>query len=510
MTKSNLPEESKSAWLKNAGTNYPPLNESIEATVAIVGGGITGVTAAYLLAKSGVNTVLVEADRICGGTTGHTTAKISAQHGLIYDTLINNTSENEAKLYYQANVEAMSLIERLVKEHNIDCNYEKHDAYVYTNEKKQLEQLEKEADAYKKLGINGEMVNEIPLEIPMISALKMSDQAQFHPVKYIHALAEQAQNSGARIYEASPAEDIKPDDRPCVILRNKKEIKCDFIIIASHFPFWDKQGLYFARMEPQRSYVNAVTNPNKYPGGMYISAEQPTRSIRYMKDDEHGELWLIGGDGHKTGQGDPELQHFETLQEYAEDTFNAGETIYRWSAQDPVTVDKIPYIGRITEGKQQIMVATGYAKWGMTQGTIAAQLMTNLILKKESPYKDLYNPGRSIKGNTIKNTMSYNLDVAKHLIKGKLDFHNQHVNELESDEAAITQMNGQRVGAYKDDNGELYLVDTTCTHLGCEVNWNSGEKSWDCPCHGSRFSYTGEVLEGPAVQPLKRYKPETE
>lgn len=503
-----LPKESKSAWLKNQGEEYEKLQQSTNAEVTIVGGGITGVTAAYLLSKAGINTVLVEADKICGGTTGHTTAKISAQHGLIYDQLIQDAGLDKANLYYKANVEAMQLVEQFINEYAIDCDYEKHDAYVYTNDERQLENIKNEAEAYKKIGIVGEITKQMPLDIQFVSALKMTDQAQFHPVKYIQTLAALAKDQGARIYENSPAEDIKPGNKARVILRdNDIEVESDHVIVASHYPFWDKQGLYFAKMEPQRSYVNAVKVPNKYPGGMYITAESPTRSIRQMQDNKHGELWLIGGDSHKTGQGEPEAEHYETLHNYAKKMFNGEQTLYRWSAQDPVTLDKIPYIGPITEGNKNIYIATGYAKWGMTQGTIAAKHITDLIVKGNSPFEELYNPSRKMTGDAFKKTFSYNADTAKHLVKGKFDFQNKDIDELQDDQAGITQLHGQRVGAYKDTKGEVHLVNTTCTHLGCEVNWNSGERSWDCPCHGSRFSYTGEVLEGPAVKPLKTYKP---
>lgn len=503
MKESQLPKEAKSLWLQQSADKYPEVKKSMETKIAIVGGGITGITAAYLLAKSGIQTVLVEADKIVHGTTGHTTAKISAQHGLIYDKLIQDLGIEKASLYYQANAEAMKLIADLIQEHQIDCDYESQDAYVYTNDMEKLDQLDAEYKAYEKLGIKGELLAEMPLDLPHKAAIKMPNQAQFHPVKYVQALAHLAAEKGAQLFENSSAVDIEYSSKPQVILRNGAKITCEHVIIASHYPFWDKNGLFFAKLEPQRSYINAVKSPLKYPGGMYINAEQPTRSIRKM-DTEQGELWLIGGDSHKTGQGEPEIEHFKALQKFAEEHFQAEETLYRWSAQDPITLDHVPYIGQVTDSKDNVWISTGYAKWGMTQGTIAAKHLCNLILGKETPYGKLYNPSRFKSVETIKNTFTYNMDTAKHLVKSKLDFQNEDIEQLDTDQAAVTRINGQRTGAYRDENNKLFLVDTTCTHLGCEVNWNSGERSWDCPCHGSRFSFTGEVLEGPATKPLKR------
>lgn len=503
MYENKLPKQAESLWLKQPASKYSELKESIETKVAIVGGGITGITAAYLLAKAGIQTVLIEADKIVHGTTGHTTAKISAQHGLIYNQLIEDLGIEKASLYYQANAEAMNLIAVLIKEHKINCNYEKQDAYVYTNDMDKLDQLDAEYKAYETLGIKGELLAQMPLDIPHKAAIKMPNQAQFHPVKYVQALAVEAAKKGAQLFENTPAVDIEYGSKPNIILRNGLKITCEHAIIASHYPFWDKNGLFFAKMEPQRSYVNAIKSPLKYPGGMYINAEQPTRSIRKM-DTDQGELWLIGGDSHKTGQGETEIKHVEALQNFADQHFQAEETSYRWSAQDPVTLDHVPYIGQVTDSKKNIWIATGYAKWGMTQGTIAAKHLCNSILGKDSPYGKLYNPSRFEGKETIKNTVTYNMDTAKHLVKSKLDLQNEDIDHLETDQAAVTRINGQRTGAYKDEHDKLFLVDTTCTHLGCEVNWNSGERSWDCPCHGSRFSYTGEVLEGPATRPLKR------
>jgi Rieske Fe-S protein len=273
------------------------------------------------------------------------------------------------------------------------------------------------------------------------------------------------------------------------------------VIIASHYPFYDKPGLYFARMYASRSYAIGIQT-NEYPGGMYISADNPTRSIRYTP--YNGEkLLIIGGENHKTGQGVDTLSHFNTLEEFAKDVFGLSGYSYRWSAQDLVTIDKVPYIGPITENKQRVLVATGYKKWGMTTGIAAAHLVADYILERDNPCKELYSPSRFVADPSVKNLISTNADVAKHLLKGKLEVVVKEIDDLQAGEGSVVTFKGKRAGAYKDEDGKLYLLDTTCTHIGCETEWNHAEKSWDCPCHGSRFSYAGDVIEGPALKPLK-------
>src|SRR5699024_590967 len=237
---------------------------------------------------------------------------------------------------------------------------------------------------------------------------------------------------------------------------------------------------YPTRMYADRSYILAAKSDLQYPGGMYITAETPTRSIRKtMMDGE--ELWLIGGESHKTGQGDSTITYYEALQYFATQHFSISEFLYRWSAQDLVTLDKMPYIGRVTEKQDNVFVATGYRKWGMTNGTAAAKLIRNLIVEKECRFEELFTPSRFQADPAIKKFMSYNLDVAKHLIKGKLEYTDANLDDLKKGEANIIRINGKRTGAFRDEENNLHLVDTTCTHLGCEVDWNKAEQSWDCP-----------------------------
>ena len=499
-----MPQFPEPFWREISLPPFEKLTENLTVDVAIVGGGITGITAGYLLRKEGLKVAILEAGTILNGTTGHTTAKITAQHGLIYDELIQHFGEEKARLYYQSADNALNFVKKTIQEKSIDCDFSEEDAFIYSITDEYASKIQKEADAYQTLGINGSLLTSIPFDIPVKNALMMKGQAQFHPLKYLKQLVLDFIEAGGLIFEQTTATDIEEGDDPKIITREGHRVSCKYVISASHFPFFDGMGLYFTRMYAERSYIIGVKTKKPYPGGMYISADDPTRSLRYTP--VNGEpLVLIGGENHKTGQGPDTMLHYLALEAFAEKTLGIEEYVYRWSAQDLITLDKVPYIGPVTADKPNILVATGYRKWGMTNGTTAAMLLTDIILKKENPYRDLFSPSRFKKADPdIKKFISFNANVAGHLLKGKLEFVPKDPSDLQNDEGSVVMVNGKRAGAYKDPEGKLHIVDTTCTHLGCECEWNHGERTWDCPCHGSRYSYDGEVLNGPTEKPLRK------
>lgn len=499
------PKFPESYWLASGKKSvFPQSVEDMNVDTIIVGAGITGITLAYLLVQEGVKVALIDASTITNGTTGHTTAKITTQHGLIYDKLIHQSGEEKAKWYYEANNEALQFIKETIHNQKISCDFSEQDAYVFTNSDEYIDKVQQEYDAYQKLGIPGEIVEKIPLPIEVKSAIVMKKQAQFHPVNYLSHFIEKIVEGGGIILENSPAMDVEKGDHPAIILKNGVRVSGKKVVLATHYPFYDWKGLYFARLHAERSYVVAATLKNEYPGGLYISADSPKRSIRYTPLENGESLLLIGGESHKTGQGGGTQKYYEALEAYTKSNFDIGKIAYRWSAQDLVTLDDIPYIGNLTADEPSIYVATGYAKWGMTNGTAAALLLRDKILERENRFTELYTPSRFDADPSIKNVVVQNANVAKQLIGGKLGIVEKTVDDLSINEGSVVNVNGKRAGGYKDENGVLHVVDTTCTHLGCEVNWNSGDRSWDCPCHGSRFSFTGEVMEGPAKIPLKK------
>src|SRR5699024_10334888 len=310
--------------------------------------------------------------------------------------------------------------------------------------------------------------------------------------------------AGGQVFEQTVAVNVETGEQPTVLTKDNQRVSCQQVLICTHFPFYEGRGLYSTRMYADRSYVVAARTKEPYPGGMYLSADSPTRSFRSVSVDGE-DLVLLVGEGHKTGQAEDVAKRYETLKQFGDDVFGVTSVPYHWSAQDLTTLDQIPYVGELTKGESDVLVATGFRKWGMPNGTAAALLLHDLVLDKENRYQALFTPTRFSPRPSIQNFLKENINVGAQLLKGKLSQQKTDVDQLKKDEGAVVNIKGERKGAYRDKEGKLHIVDTTCTHIGCEVGWNNAERSWDCPCHGSRFTYTGEVIEGPAEKPLQTY-----
>ena len=504
----NIPNFSNSYWIDSIKTmDYPELSEDITVDVAVIGGGITGISTAYMLQKEGLKVALLEADKVLSGTTGHTTAKVTIQHGLIYDKINSHFGEEKAKLYAESNTAGLQFVKDIVKEKNIDCDLIAQNSYIYTQSQDYVQKIQNEVKITQQLGIKATYLEKVPLPFDIKGAVCFENQAMFHPRKYLAALCNLLNEKEQCIYENTRALDIEPGTvegkNLVVILNNELKVHCDYAVIASHFPFFDGYGMYFTRMYASRSYAMAIKTKKPFEEGMFISAEQPTRSLRYTP--VNGEkLLIVSGEHHNTGQDTNTTVHYENLRDFAEQNYGINEVLYRWSTQDLTTLDDVPYIGHITTGKPNVFVATGYRKWGMTTGTMAGILIKDLIIKKHSPWEELYTPSRFKADPSLKNLIKEGAMVAREFVKGKLKAASQTMEGLEPDTAKVVDLDGNKVGIYKDVDGKLHTVDTTCTHMGCEVQWNGAERSWDCPCHGSRFDINGNVIEGPALKPLKK------
>lgn len=505
MNKENLKKLNplaQSYWIASTeGTTYPSLDKDITVDVVIIGGGMAGISTAYRLSKENIKVAVLESGKILESTTAYTTAKITSQHNLIYDKLIKQMGKELAQQYATANENAIKEIKNMADENGIKCDYLYKSAFIYTQDEKYIKQMEDEVTAAASLGILASYVKEMPFSLPIKAGVQFENQAQFHPRKFLIPLAQVANTKGVEIYEQSRAIQIEEENNKYVIttLQGKK-VTANKVVIASHYPFYNKHGMYYARIYAERSYVVGIHAKEKYPGGMYINAETPPRSLR-AQDTKDGELILVVGENHKTGQGEDTNKHYEALVDFASDLFTIESIPYRWSTQDCMTLDGVPYVGHYTSDTPNLYVATGFGKWGMTNSIASSIILRDLIITGESPWQEVYNPSRKTIIPSAKNLIFQGVNVATELVSGKLSKGSKEI-DLKPGEAQIVEVDDKRAGAYRDESGKLYLVNTTCTHMGCELNWNSAEKSWDCPCHGSRFDYEGKVIEGPATKDL--------
>lgn len=492
-------------WLDTgpAQPPFPRLEGDARADVAVIGGGIVGITTALLLREAGASVVLLEADRLARGVSGHTTAKVSSQHGMIYARLRSRFGAEAAQTYGHVNQHALSWIAARVEREAIDCDFRRRASYAYVTSPAQLSRAEDEAQAAADAGLPARLVQTTPLPYGVEAAVRFDDQAEFHVRKYLLALAGiLAADGGCQIFEHTRAVQVDTHDG-CAIKTAGGRVTADRAVLATHYPFLDR-SLAFARLYPQRSYAILCRIAGTPPEGMFISAGSPTRSLRAVPLGAE-ELLLVGGEGHKTGTGGDTRQRYRRLEDFAREHWDVQSIEYSWSTQDNSTADGLPYVGRLTPRSDRVLMATGFAKWGMTGGTAAAHLLTALLQERDSPAKALLDPNRLTLRASATKLVKENAQVALRFVGDRVTKRGgRPIEDLRPGEADIVRSGGEIVAGHRDDAGMLTAVSPTCTHLGCRVNWNTAERSWDCPCHGSRFAPSGEVLHGPAVHRLER------
>lgn len=479
-------------------TNYPELKRETVADVAVIGGGMAGLSTAYMLAAKGSKVVLIEADRIASGTSGHTTAKITAQHGLKYAFLAEKTDEEKARAYAASNRWAIDEIERVIRKENIECDFERLPSYVYARTDEGVRAIKEEVKAVTELGFPAAFVKDIELPFDIKGAMKFDRQAMFHPRKFLLALAERFTALGGRIFENTEATIIK-EGSPHLIACPKGSVKARSVVIATNFPIYDR-GVFFVRMHQTRSYALAVTVNGPVPNGMYINEDDLGLTFRPYR--ENGREWLIlGGEDHITGRDSSAVDHFALLEEKARQRVDIRSVDHCWAAQDSTTIDRVPFIGKMPL-VDNMFVATGFGEWGMTTSFVSAKLITDLIFTIDNEWEALYSPARFRPISSIPKMK----ETAKNLAQGFGDYLRAAEGfddiKIERGEGKIISYDGKKLAVSRSENGDLKVVSPTCTHMGCMVAWNRTEGSWDCPCHGSRFSADGKVLEGPAMKPL--------
>jgi len=497
------PGKAESLWLDGEpATRHPPLRAGVKVDVAVLGGGITGVTTALLLKRAGATVALIEAARVGGGVTGYTSAKVSSGHGLIYDDLASSFGAETAAIYAQANEAAIARIAEEVEQGGIDCDFRRKPAFVYAETEDDLRSVEREVEAALRSGLPVSFADEVDLPWRVAGAIRYEDQAEFHPHRYVVALAKQIGGGGSRIFERTRVTGVSAG-RPCEVQTERGAVTADHVVVATHFPILDR-SLFFARMSPERSYAIAARASGELPEGMYLSTESPSHSVRLHPAPGGGEYLLLGGESHKTGEGGSTAERYERLAAWGEERFSIRTFTHRWSTQDNMPADGLPFIGRYTPRSDRLWVATGFRKWGMTNGTAAAAMLSDAILGRENPWADPFNPNRLNVRAAAPKLIKENVNVGVHFAGDRLTeaLTRRGPGDLAPGEGAVVWQGRGQVAACRDPGGALHAVSPTCTHLGCRVVFNDAESSWDCPCHGSRFGVDGEVLQGPAVSPL--------
>ena len=506
-TNSIFKKEQLSLWLKDGHSNeFPKLEQDESCDVCVVGGGIAGVTAAYLLSED-YKVILIDRHKPAGLTTGNTTAKVTFQHSLNYYDMIERYGESKARLYYQAQVEGMDLIRKLVKEHDIECDYKEVPAMVYAETDEKYKEILKERDAYDKLKIPYELLTVLPYGLPGVGGIKVFNQIQLDPVKYLDALLEIISKRG-KVYENTTAVDIEEERNDSYVISTKDnlEISCDKVVVATGYPFFDKSGKYFSKLSAYRSYLVAFPiERRKEEDVMLITNSDPLHSMRFACEGDTKYL-LVGGGGHKVAHDESSLASYDDIITFGKKYFPVENPTFRWASQDYVSIDHVPYIGQISRSYENVFVATGFKKWGMSNGSFAGILISDLIEGNDSVYSEVFKPNRKEITKNMSSFIKSNYDVAKQMIKGKVFQKKDDLKDISNDIGGIIKYKGKKVGAYRDSSGELFLTDNTCTHMGCDLEYNDAERSFDCPCHGSRFNYDGTVIEGPAIKNLKRIK----
>ena len=503
----------ESLWIAESNkTNYPKLSKAEKAEVCIVGGGITGAVTAYLLAKKGIKVIVLEKDKVAMGVTAKSTAKLTSQHGLFYTYLNDSYGQDVAKKYLYSNEEGIKLAEKIINDEKIDCDYEKRDAYVFATCQSELEKIKKEIGVLKDIGYDAEFVENVDIPVDKcLGAIRFKNQAQFNSRKYVVQLFDRISKMGGKIYEDSKVIKIDRINEVYKVSTDDFNVMCDKVVICSHYPIKNFPGMYFAKMYQDKSYVIAVdVGEENYEkdivNGMYIQSCDPVISFRTAKYNNK-RLLVIAGSGHRTGEPEGKIEDsFLNLENYIRDYYHNAKVLFRWSTEDCVTLDKIPYIGEFSNFLPNIYVATGFKKWGMSSSHVAGKIISDKIIGNENGYADVYKATRLEPIKNIKEFENMIKESTNSLIINKLKPAKEDLDKIQLGNGGIVEINGDKVGIYKRDDGKIFAVKPFCGHLGCLVTWNNLEKTWDCPCHGSRYDYRGNIITEPTVKALERIK----
>lgn len=499
--------KTESYWLKTEKLpEFPKIERDIEVDVVVVGAGLTGITAAYLLRREGVRIALIERDRICSGDTSRTTAHLTAVTDYRLHDLARKFGKEAARSFWEAGAAAIDQIESLARETKADCGFKWTPGYLHESirepDPKERARLQEDAELAREFGMDATFVEQTPYA--KNAGVRFAHQAKFHPLKYLEPMVRAIPGNGSYVFENTPFE--KVEEQPLTVLAGGKKIRCDYLIIATHNPLMGEQGLLTATLFQSKlalytSYVLGARLPkDSLPEALFWDTSEPYYYLRVDSHPDH-QYAIFGGEDVKTGQEDDAQKVFQRLEDRLRRSLPQAQIEDRWMGQVIETDDGLPFIG---ENAGHEFIATGFCGNGFTLGTLSAMMARDRYLDRKNPWFDLFRVDRKPFHGGVWRYLKENLDYPYYLLRDRFGRGEvKSLTEVGKREGKIVEYQGQKVAAYRDENGKLSVCSAICTHLKCVVRWNAADQTWDCPCHGSRFKVSGEVLGGPAEEPLK-------
>ena len=487
-----------SLWVASSGaTTYAALDEAVDVDVAVIGGGIAGLTAALALKRAGQTVAVLEAARVGTGVTGNTTGKVTSLHRLAYTELAGRHGAEAARAYGLANQAAIEHVAGTVEGEAIDCGFRRVSNYTYAESERTLELVREEAALAGRLGLPASFTAEVPLPFAVKGAVRFDNQAQIHALRYVQGLARAVAGDGSFVFEESPATGFR-DGSPAVVDTERGSVRAREIIVATNLPFGDG-GIFAERCYLHRSYIVAARSSLPPLDATFVSADEPMRSILTV-DVDGASYVLAGGEGHPASESTDSAERYRRLTAFARDRLGAGDPAYRWSTQDAMPADGLPFVGPMSPDARHVHVITGLRKWGLTNGTAAALILRDTLCGRHNPWAAVFDSTRVLTG-----TRAVRGEAAAPAAEGHApaaDFTSPAPPALAPGEGRVVDVDGAKTAVYLSPAGDASAVSAVCTHLGCTVDFNAADVTWDCPCHGSRFKTDGTVIQGPATRNL--------
>ncbi|MDT8386208.1 MAG: FAD-dependent oxidoreductase [Thiogranum sp.] len=483
-------------------TDYPALAGAASADVAVIGAGMVGVTLADRLKRAGKTVVLIEAQRVATQATGRSTAKLTALHGLTYSRITDRHGPEAAQAYARANLEALEYVATRVAETGIECALERTTAYTYSANGESVPQLRREVQAAQRAGLAAHYVEEAPLPTPLVGAVRLEQQIQFHPQRYLAGLAAQIEGGGSRVFENTRAIEVE-EGNPCRVLTDVGTVTAARVVLTTHLPFMDR-GLFFAKAFPRRHVVLAARIPDeRVPDGMFLCSDSGGISVRAFRD-EQGAILIATHTGERPGHH-PAEQRYRELEHKIREQYQPDQILNCWSNEDYMSMDGMPFVGRMP-ATEQVFLATGFSAWGLSGGTAAANLLADILLNQRNPLSRHWRADRWTLRRSGGEFLSTNLHTLREMVADRfMALKAPSAGELANGEGGLVRHHGHLRAAWRNAAGELRTYSPYCTHLRCVLAWNGIDRVWECPCHGSRFDHEGRAVHGPARRDLRRY-----